>query len=320
MNTHDLTQAVKKVALQNGAALVGVASMDRFDPMPPYYDKVPRGMHPRDFLPSAMSVISFAQPILNPAMDAPALLHERHLEMYPDDARDHWLDSFYQKVAHANQDSFLLAIGQMIGQFLLGKGYDAMVFPTEGIHFSLKDRTEDDLMRNSKFGYISGPISHRHCATRAGLGEFGYNNLLLTREYGSRVRLNTVVTDAVLEADPLVTEPICLRDQCMLCMKACYMNAFVMRDNPGEPDYRSVDHVDKSVIFIDSPVKTFPQRCRDRKLQGGDTYPARGECVRVCPIPRRPKFLDARLTRLYDTWLPEHRARLAAQESEAKDG
>ena len=205
MNKYDLTQAVKDVARRGGAALVGIASIDRFDPMPPYYDKVPDGMHPRDFLPTAKSVISFAQPILNPAMDAPALLHERHLEMYPDDARDHWLDSFYHKVAHENQDFFLLAIGQMIGQFLLAEGYDAMVFPTEGIHFKLPDRSEDDLMKDSKFGYISGPISHRHCATRAGLGEFGYNNLVLTKQYGSRVRFNTVVTDAELIPDPLIT-------------------------------------------------------------------------------------------------------------------
>ena len=305
MNKAELTRAVKDVALKAGAALVGVASMDRFEPMPPYYDKIPEGMHPKDFLPTAKSVISFAQPIFNATMDAPALLHERHLEMYPDDARDHWLDSFYHKVAHADQDFFLLAIGHLIGQFLLNEGYDAMLFPTEGVHFSLPDRSEDDLMRNSKFGYISGPISHRHCATRAGLGEFGYNNLVLTKKYGCRVRFNTVVTDAELDADPLITEPICLRDKCMLCMKACYMDAFVFRDASDQVDYRSVDKVNKDVIFIDTPVKTFPQRCRDRK-GGGDTYPARGECVRVCPIPRRPKHLDKHLNSLYDDWLPEH--------------
>ena len=315
MNAQELTQTVKDVALRSGAALVGVASMERFEPQPPYYDVIPKGMHPRDFLPTAKSVISFAQPILNPAMDAPALLHEMQLEMYPDDARDHWLDSFYHKVAHENQDITLLAIGQQIGQFLLEAGYDTMVFPTEGIHFSLPNRTEDDLMKHSKFGYIAGPISHRHCATRAGLGEFGYNNLVLTPKYGARVRFNTVVTDAELIADPLISEPICLRDKCMMCMKACYMNAFVFRDDPQAPDYRSVDQVDKDAIFIDTPVKTIPQRCRDRKGES-DVYPARGECVRVCPIPHRPKYLNQHLTQIYDEWWPQHIQEMAEEKGE----
>ena len=39
-----LTQEVKDVALRQGAALVGIANVERFDPMPPYYDAVPRGI------------------------------------------------------------------------------------------------------------------------------------------------------------------------------------------------------------------------------------------------------------------------------------
>ena len=83
------------------------------------------------------------------------------------------------------------------------------------------------------------------------------------------------------------------------------MDVFVFRDDPNEIDYRSVDKVDKDVIFIDTPVKSIPQRCRDRKGEG-DNYPARGECIRVCPIPHRPKHLDKHLTSLYDEWLPKH--------------
>ena len=53
-----LTQAVKQVAQQHGAMLVGVASVDRFDPLPPVFDAVPAGQHPRDFVPEARAVVS----------------------------------------------------------------------------------------------------------------------------------------------------------------------------------------------------------------------------------------------------------------------
>ena len=311
MDSSALTKEIKELAIRSGAGLVGVASIDRFDPMPPYYDTVPKGQHPCDFLPDAKSVISFAMPILNPAIDAPARLNEMQMEMYPKEAHSHWLDSFYGRVSHYVQDDLLLFIGQIVGQRLMVLGYDAMIFPTEGVHFSgAGGKSEHDLMmgestqwaaKHSPFRYISGPISHRHCATRAGLGEFGYHNLVLTREYGSRQRFNTIVTDAVLDADPLITEPICLRDKCKLCLEACHMNALIFRDDPKYKDYRSLEHVDRDIIFIDTPVKTDTILCRNR-MQGQDEFPTRGDCVRVCPVPKVPKHLTKRLRKIVDKW------------------
>ena len=313
MDSQKLTQEIKDLIKRSGAPLVGIASIDRFEAMPPYYDKIPKGQHPKDFLPDAKSVISFAMPILNPAIDAPARLNEMELEMYPKEAVSGWTDSLYGKVAHFTQDVSLLLIAQMAGQYLLGQGFDAMIFPVEGVHFrGAAGKSEYDLMmgeseewaaKHSPFRYISGPISHRHCATRAGLGEFGYNNLVLTKEYGARQRFNTIVTDAELVPDPLITEAICLRDKCMLCMKACHVDALYFRDDEKrQKNYRSVEKVDKDIIFIDTPTTTDNILCRDRK-QGSDEYPVRGDCVRVCPIPRVPKHLTKRLRGIVDNWI-----------------
>ncbi|MBC7237845.1 MAG: hypothetical protein H5T69_18540, partial [Chloroflexi bacterium] len=85
--SHDLTQAVKALAKQSGAALVGVGSIDRFDPQPPYFDHAPRGHDPRLFVPEARAVISIAQPILNPVMDASAALADVDMEMVPPDIK-----------------------------------------------------------------------------------------------------------------------------------------------------------------------------------------------------------------------------------------
>jgi len=63
----------------------------------------------------------------------------------------------------------------------------------------------------------------RLAAVCAGLGEIGYSKMFLCPEFGPRVRLAAVLTDAPLEPDPLFTGKLC--DRCMACVKACTGNA-----------------------------------------------------------------------------------------------
>ena len=63
-----------------------------------------------------------------------------------------------------------------------------------------------------------GHISHRHLGMAAGLGWIGRSGLLVTPQYGSRVRLVTVLTDAPLPADKLM-EFSC--GKCAACVKVC---------------------------------------------------------------------------------------------------
>ncbi|MBM3213266.1 epoxyqueuosine reductase [Candidatus Poribacteria bacterium] len=297
-NIEKLTESVKEIARRQGAVLVGIAPVERFDPMPPLYDAVPKGHHPKDFLPEARSVISFAIPVLNPAMDAPAFLVDKETEMIPPIVKYQYMEVFYNRVAHIIHDNMLEFIGQVVGQYLLSQGYQTMIFPTTGVHPSISGMTERQAWEeNSKFRYTYGPFSHRHAATRAGLGEFGYNNLVLTREFGARQRFNSIITDAELVPDPLITEPICLRDKCKLCLKACIMGCITMRDNPLVKDYRSIEKDDRDRIFIDTPSKTDPVLCNKRR-EGRPDSPIRGDCVRVCPIPQNPKHLTKRLQRI----------------------
>jgi len=301
----ELTRKVKRLALEQGAALVGVAPVERFDPMPPLYDGAPRGSHPRDFLPEARSVVSIAMPVLNPVLDAPAALADRELEMVPPHVKYEYLELFYDRVGHFLHDVKLEWIAQAIGQFLMGEGYETMIFPTTGLHPGVKGMTDLEIWEthpdHAPFQYTFGPFSHRHAATRAGLGEFGYNNLVLTKEFGPRQRLNSLVTDAQLKPDPLVAEPICLRDNCKLCLKACIAQCLTMRDDPDVRDYRSVETDDRSRIFIDTPAKTDPKLCR-RRRDGIPDSPVRGDCVRVCPLPREPRHLPKRLRAMMEEW------------------
>ena len=282
--------------------MVGVAPVERFDPMPPVHDAAPAGQHPRDFIPDARSVISFAMPIMPAVLDAPAVLAETDLEMIPADARRHYFDVVYNRVGHVVHDHQLEFIGQMIGQFLLTQGFDAMIFPTTGVHPRIGEKTKSEIWADSPFGYSSGPFSHRHAATRAGLGEFGYSNVVLTREFGPRQRFNSVVTDAEIEADPLLDKPICLRDKCRLCLKACIMECLFLRTDDKFRDYRSMEHDDTERIFIDTPSLSIPSLCMSR-TDGRSDFPIRGDCLRICPVPKRPKRIPKRLKEIRDAEL-----------------
>src|SRR5512136_532452 len=125
-DTDKMTAEVMDVARHQGAMLVGVASIDRFDPLPPVHDGAPKGHHPKDFLPEARSVISIAQPVLNPVIDAPAHLVDRELEMIPDHVKYPFMEVLYNRVGHQVHDFMLEFIGQVVGQYLMGQGYQAM--------------------------------------------------------------------------------------------------------------------------------------------------------------------------------------------------
>ena len=63
-------------------------------------------------------------------------------------------------------------------------------------------------------------ISNIYMPVVAGLADMGFNGLALTPEYGARNRFITVITDALIEPDPLIP-PGTICDQCMLCRKHC---------------------------------------------------------------------------------------------------
>ena len=247
--------------------------------------------------------------MLPAVMNAPAALADVDIEMVPPDVKYPYLEELYNIVGHRVQDYMLEQIGQIVGQRLLVEGFDSMFFPTTGLHpkpdrpLCLSDREiwEGSSPRGAEmyslFGYTFGPFSHRHAATRAGLGEFDYNNVVLTPQYGPRQRFNSIITEAELVPDPLIDSPICLRDDRLIYMKACIVQFVTLRDDPVMKDYRSVAEFDHSQIFIGTSAKTDPRistRRRDRIFNS----PIRGDCVRICSLPSEPTHLPRRLKEL----------------------
>jgi len=72
------------------------------------------------------------------------------------------------------------------------------------------------------------PASLKHYAVEAGLGVFAVNNLLVTPQFGPRVRLSGVITDAPLVPDPVLTSNPChqAQGQCKFaCVTGCPADA-----------------------------------------------------------------------------------------------
>lgn len=92
--------------------------------------------------------------------------------------------------------------------FLISQGYNAIARTTDVV-------TTDENRKSL--------IPHKTFATRAGIGWIGKSCLLVTREYGSSIRLSSLLTDAPLPLDEPITESRC--GGCMRCVEACPAHA-----------------------------------------------------------------------------------------------
>ncbi len=139
--------------------------------------------------------------------------------------------------------------GYKLVKELHAKGYKGLLLPAGGAPYDAR--------------FLEGPLSYKHIAEAAGIGIFGWNSLLLTPDYGARVRLASVLTDAPFAGSaPLTMESPCIR--CGgACIKVCPAKALARPQN-GE-DY----HVDK---YACSGYYTASGMC--------------AECLRVCPAGR----------------------------------
>lgn len=71
---------------------------------------------------------------------------------------------------------------------------------------------------------VENQLDFLNCAVQCGLGERSMINTLLNKDFGPFIRYCFILTDAKLEATPLVIEHLC--DGCKECIKACPGKAF----------------------------------------------------------------------------------------------
>lgn len=220
----------------------------------PWYTagRVKRGTHPQELLPGAQSIISLG------------------LNYYPADQEADPADT----AAAADTDSRPSGPGLtgQIARYARGRDY----------HRVMKARMRDfaaglaarlDMPIAARWYVDDGPMLDRAAAARAGLGWFGKNSNILTRELGSWVFLGQVITDLKIAPDaPLVKT--C--GSCVRCIDACPTGAIVapyVIDNA-----RCISHL---------TIENRGAIPRELRPLLGDWIFGCDLCQEVCPVNRK---------------------------------
>ncbi len=188
MNKQELTAAVKKLAYDLGADMVGIAPVSRFDGQA-------RMIHPKAHLPEAKSVICFG--------------------IHHPDASVEWCGEPNPNYPEAFQIGMIPKLDTMcyrVAKMLEKEGFTTVAQPcsTYWRHRQYKDVPYEH----------AASFSHMAAFVACGLGEYGYHGMVLSPEYGPRERIICIITSADLEPDPLYRgEPLC--DKCKMCAKHC---------------------------------------------------------------------------------------------------
>ena len=181
-------EEIKQKARELGADLVGIAPVSR-------WVNAPEMLRPTAHLPEARSVIA--------------------LSIHHPDASVEWgglPNSNYSGPFQLGMIPKLDTISWRLTKFLESCGFASIPLPCTGFW---RHRPYKDISTTN-----TASFSHRHAFVAAGLGEFGWNNMALSPEYGPRNRLVSVITEAEFEGDPLyMGEPLC--DRCGMCEHMC---------------------------------------------------------------------------------------------------
>ncbi len=110
---------------------------------------------------------------------------------------------YYAEYDRANR--LLDSLGQYIARFLEGRGYKVRWLSATNTGIDAET--------------LSTRLPHKTVATRAGLGWIGKCALLITQEYGSAVRITSVLTDARLPTGDAIDESQC--GECRACVDVC---------------------------------------------------------------------------------------------------
>ncbi|MDS1030571.1 4Fe-4S double cluster binding domain-containing protein [Bacillota bacterium LX-D] len=154
----------------------------------------------------------------------------------------------YYKVLNTRLDDLALRIANI----LQDEGYEAFPIPAS------QRVTEDKL---------AGIFSHRLAGSLAGLGWIGRNCSLINPQYGPRLRLVTVLTEAQLPTDQPLDNKC---GQCRACVEACPAAALTGEEFKGEDPLEKRFAAKQCDEYLSKVRVTFGKRIC-------------GRCLAVCP-------------------------------------
>jgi len=179
-------EKVKKILLNQGADLCGIANIERFD-------NAPKGFHPMDIYEECKSVIVFGKKLSKGV----AYVNPRIVYNHANGLNISAVDKITYEAS--------IEIEQL--------GCIAVPLPCDSPY----EYWERDNLRGK------GLLSMRHSAVLAGLGSLGKNTLLINKQFGNFLTIGAILTNFDLESDPLSDE-LCV-ENCRLCLDNCPVKA-----------------------------------------------------------------------------------------------
>ncbi len=138
----------------------------------------------------------------------------------------------------------------------------------EAVTATARDEELDDNLRAT----LAYPLSHKLVATRAGLGWIGKTDLLVSRRFGPRVRLASIVMTTPIETGVPTSESECA--DCSLCVELCPAQAA-----NGKSWHAGVA---RESFFDAFQCRNY---CRKISLERlGERISLCGKCVSGCPL------------------------------------
>lgn len=165
-----------------------------------------------------------------------------------------YFDLYHTLNAHLN------SIVEEGAQYLRSMGYQAIPVTT--------GYAQQDAQRCT-------PLPYKTVATRAGMGWIGKSCLLVTPEYGSAIRICTLLTDAPLHCGTPITQSRC--GKCELCVTHCPAQAL--------KSTLWSEGMDREELFMtETCVEVIKKRMVERT---GIEATLCGKCFVVCPYTRK---------------------------------
>ena len=118
-------------------------------------------------------------------------------------------------------------------------------------------------------------LPHKTVATRAGLGWIGKNCLLVTPQYGSAIRISSLLTNAPLECGEPVRQSYC--GTCRLCITACPAQAL-------KGTLWTADTQREKIVDIE---KCYKKQVEIMSENTGIKTDLCGKCFAVCAYTRK---------------------------------
>jgi epoxyqueuosine reductase len=238
-----------------GISMVGFAPVERWENPPKelpntFAEWIPEEFWPQSIYPEVKTVVVIGFPVQLPIVET--------------------APSIYYHELYKTVNALLDGKAYEISNFLTENGYPSIYLPRDGYG-------DIDVLLEKPIAFFS----HKHAAYLAEMGSFGQNNVLLTPQYGPRVRFTSIFTTAEIEPDHLKTKDLCTR--CMSCAESCPVKAIPLTENKDE----------------------FPQQMdkitcarRSKKLKNKYIFPC-GICIKVCPVGNDRKVFKRENINIY---------------------